>query len=248
MTRFFRHFFIPPGLFLLLGLAALLVLRRRPRWGRALLGLQLLTLYLLSVSPVSHALQRTLEAWPPLTSAQVRDSRAGAIVVLAGGAQREAADYHAPSPYWPSLLRTRYGGWLQRQTGLPIVVSGGGEGGAEAEAMSAVLTEMGVPARDIWVEPRSLNTWLNAVESAAVLRSHGVQRILLVTEAFHIRRSVWCFERQGLEVVPAPCEPARETLYDRGLYAVLPQNHCLFYSTRTLEEWLGNLFYRLRYR
>ena len=113
--------------------------------------------------------------------------------------------------------------------------------------MSLVLAEMGVAREQVWLESDSLNTWQNATQSAAVLRAHGIGRILLVTEAFHIRRSVWCFEKQGLQVIAAPCEQAHRGLYGRGLFSIVPQSHNLFYSSRALEEWLGNLYYALRY-
>lgn len=41
--------------------------------------------------------------------------------------------------------------------------------------------------------------------SKELLGERGIRRVVLVTEAVHMRRSASCFEKQGFEVIPAPC-------------------------------------------
>jgi len=223
------------------------LLSRRPAWGKRLLALDLLLIYALSIPPVAHLLKASLEAYPPLTRQQIETSGAGAIVVLGAGAYEQGADYGAASPYPSTLIRARYAGWLQRLTGLPVFVAGGGEKGAEAYAMQAVLLELGAPPEKVWIETASRNTQQNAQQTAEFLAPRGIRKVLLVTQAWHMRRSVWIFEKAGLDVVPAPCEPAQHSMYSRGVFQVLPQLDCLYHSSVALEEWLANVFYTLRY-
>ncbi len=72
--------------------------------------------------------------------------------------------------------------------------------------MQDVLAVMGVPAQHLMLENESRDTHDNAVNSAQLLKARGMHRILLVTSAYHMRRSVALFEAQGLEVVPAPTD------------------------------------------
>ena len=73
-------------------------------------------------------------------------------------------------------------------------------------------------------------------------------RILLVTSAFHMRRSKRLFERQGLDVVSFPVD-----FQARGPWAGavwrdpiqwLPSTWALDNSTRALRELMGRAFYR----
>lgn len=74
----------------------------------------------------------------------------------------------------------------------------------EAEQMKEILVEWGIPAAHVWVEARSRNTHENARETATLLkRSHPeVQKVLLITSGFHMRRAVACFQKEGMQVTP----------------------------------------------
>lgn len=69
----------------------------------------------------------------------------------------------------------------------------------EAEQVEKVLLMAGVPEEDILTEGNSRNTHENAVNTAEVLKQHPEwQDLLLVTSAFHMRRSAGCFEKAGI--------------------------------------------------
>lgn len=230
-----------------LGVLGLLLLTRRPTLGRRLLILDFVLLYLLSVPPVAVALRASLEAYPPLGPTQIQQSGAQAIVVLGAGAWQYGLDYRGPTPQDHSLVRARYGAWLQRQTGLPVLIAGGGDRGAEGPAMRAVLVEMGVPADDVWMEVTSKTTWENGTHAAELLAPKGIKKILLVTQSWHMRRAAWVFRKAGFEVVAAPCDQTQYSMYSRGIFTIVPRAEVFYASSTALEEWIGNLFYRLRY-
>ncbi|MHB1216384.1 MAG: YdcF family protein [Thiobacillus sp.] len=234
-----------PPLSLVLFLAAGLILyRRHPRLAMSLILLATLALYALSTPWVGGLLQKSLEISTPLSPSQLQ--AADAIVVLGGGRRIAAAEYGSDTLNGISLERLRYATHLHRASGLPILASGGKPGGgtlSEGRIMQHILqTEYGIAPR--WIEDAALTTWDNARLSAPLLKAQGIQRIVLVTHAWHLRRAVPLFEAQGLSVIPAGIQFSStriDTLFD-----LLPTPAGLRDSTFALHEWLGILWYKLR--
>jgi uncharacterized SAM-binding protein YcdF (DUF218 family) len=86
-----------------------------------------------------------------------------------------------------------------------IEVSGGDAmhtGEPEATVYADLLQHLGMPAGDLLLEPRSMNTWQNAQFSAPLLRDYGAQRVLLVSSATHLRRASLYFAHFGIQATP----------------------------------------------
>lgn len=76
-----------------------------------------------------------------------------------------------------------------------------GEKYSEAEDMKKVMLMCNVNEEDIIVEDQSKNTRESAVEVQQLLKNTTVgSELLLITSAFHIRRSVGCYKKVGVEV------------------------------------------------
>lgn len=243
-----RELILPPAsLFALLALG-LIQWKRRPRFGRALAGSAIAALYLLCSGFGASALVTPLENLVrPLQGA--KDSGAQAIVVLAAGRIDEAPEYGGnEQPDYVALARLRYAARLHRETGLPILVSGGNgtvSGRYKPKALAlerALREEFAVPVR--WMETASENTAQNAAFSARILEKDGIRRILLVTDAMHMPRSVMEFERNSMDVVAAP------TVFLGGgtmsLMMLLPSAESLRRSYYAMYEWIGLAWYALR--
>jgi len=84
-----------------------------------------------------------------------------------------------------------------------LIVSGGfdGSGFNEAPGMRRYLLERGVPDSCIVVDPRGQNTWLTARNTRAWMDAHGLRRVLVVSEYYHLPRCRLAFARHGLSVV-----------------------------------------------
>jgi vancomycin permeability regulator SanA len=84
-----------------------------------------------------------------------------------------------------------------------IFVSGGTgvEGIDEARAMKHYLLTQHVPESAIWVDSAGHNTAATARNAAALMRSHGLTRAMVVTQYFHVTRSRWLLQRAGLPTV-----------------------------------------------
>lgn len=238
---------LPPLNAIVAGLLALVLWRRYPRAARALVVLSTVGLWLQCTPAVTQWLQKPLLPAPLHAPADIKPAPQ-AIVVLGGGVQRGALEY-AGTPAAAgtdatlgqySLERVRYAAWLARETGLPVLVSGGApdeRSVAEAVLMKQALeTEYRVPVR--WVESRSTTTMENARLSAPMLAQSGVTRIFLVTDAWHMRRAVRNFERAGLAVVSAPCGFGSPSDAD-GRLPFWPTGWAMMQTRLALHEWLG---------
>jgi uncharacterized SAM-binding protein YcdF (DUF218 family) len=220
----------PLGIVLFILLVAGVVAWRRPLSAWKPVVLALLVLYPLSTQFVADQLLRLIE---PAPRDPVSDSSGQAIVVLGGGTYFAAPEYGADTVKPQVLARLRYAAHLHRALGKPVLASGGApEGNAvpEAQLMSHVLQkDFQVPVQ--WIEQGSINTFENALQSAAVLKPAGVQRIYLVTHAWHLRRARVAFEHAGFDVIPAPTGfatrfrvtaidflPDARALHDSGLF------------------------------
>jgi len=228
-----------PLLLAILGLV-LLGLHRVRALAVLLCALGLAALWVLATPIAADSLVRWAERYPALDPAQVGDAQA--IVILAGGVRVDAPEYGTSAPGATSLERLVYGARLARQTQLPVLISGSH---FEAASMSDFLhQDLGVSAR--WVENRSRDTHQNAQFSAAILARAGVHKVVLVTSAAHMARSVVEFNQAGIDTVPAPA--AMWTQRETGVLAYVPNADALVRSQRALYEALGRLVQQVQIR
>lgn len=234
---------LPPTSLLAVALAGTLIALRRRLAGAVIAAASLLAVLALSTPLFAQALLRMLEP-PPLAASQ----RAGAqaIVVLGGGRVRGSPEWGGDTVNAATLRRVRYGAQLARETGLPVLLSGGNPDRAEfpeARLMQQLLErEFGIEAR--WVEDRSDTTAENARFSAAMLATPGVARVLLVTDAYHMPRASRAFVAAGLDPIAAPTGYIGQSRFRPQ--KLVPTVEALYASNLALREWTAGLWYRLR--
>lgn len=256
LSKFLPPFIYPVGLcFLLLFLSWLF--SRKSGWHKLFLILGLLILFMGGNRWVAMNLVRSLE-WRYLPLTEVPDGEV--IVVLGGGTN---------SANYPRQLvevngagdRILYAYWLyQHGAATHILLSGGNidwlnADNQPAEDMATLLEMLGVPRESLWLEKDSLNTYENAHLSHSILESKNIHRLILVTSAIHMPRSVRLFEKQGFEILPAPTDftvtetnwealahPRLETI----LVNLIPSDENLSLTTNALKEYLGILIYSIR--
>ena len=244
---------LPPGIIIALALLGFLIQIRWVLVGSLIVALSITALLILSLPLTGYQLMHGLESrFPPLRLAAASEAGppAGAIVILGGGRYTDAAEYGEGDTVnrW-TLERLRYGAYLHRLTGLPILVSGGapyGEATTEAELMQAALMrDFGVEAK--WVEPKSVNTYGNAKYAKALLDNAGIRRVYLVTHAVHMPRAVWAFENIGISTIPAPMGFTTLDKEDRETLGYFPSVFGLQLSSTALHEQLGLMWYQHHY-
>lgn len=230
-----RGLLLPPGGPLLIGLAGLLMLRRRPRLGLSLCALSIVGLWLLSTPLIADNLARAAEGYPAVDPAHLAalQKQAGAIVILGGGFRRNAPEAGGDAPSPEANLRLIEGARVARATQLPVLISGSA---MEAAAMKRFMEEsLGVPVR--WLEDRSKTTRENAEFSAQLLQPLGIGRIILVTTGTHMTRAVGDFQAAGFMVMPVPADMT--TRDEIGVLGFVPSPEALFRSKIALYEWAG---------
>lgn len=235
---------LPPASAIGLLLLGTLLRRRWPRFGRTMQVFAGAWLWAGSTPLVGGALLQTLQTAPALPATGALPA-ADAIVVLSAEADRHGDEYGGAVVGPMTLQRLRYGAFLQRRTGLPLLLSGGAPGtdlpSLAALMQRAAVQEFAVPVR--WLEERSADTRENAAFSAELLRQDGVRRILLVTSAWHMPRATECFRRERLEVTAAPTG-FRGPAFD-GWSSLIPRWSGLRDTSLALHELGGRLYYWL---
>lgn len=240
-----QYLVLPPTGNVLLALLGALLWRSSRGLGLTLMIAGLLSLLLISTPLVSYWLRHGLEVYPPLTPAEAK--RGQAIVILGGGRNYDSPEFGwGDAPSNTTWRRLAYGALLAKQYHLPVLLSGGrvhDEALAESQLMARAMRQL-FEIDPAWVETQSRNTAENATESARLLEGTGIQRVLLVSQAWHLPRAVAAFEHAGLEAIPAPTEFTANPGF--GPMAFVPRAYYLRQSAQALHEWLGRLVYGLQ--
>jgi len=152
---------------------------------------------------------------------------AGAIVVMG------AAQYNGvPSPDLRARLEQASLLWHQHYSSS-IMVTGSKEPGdvyTEAQASARYLESVGVPAGDI-MQAGGRNSWDNLSEAAPTLIARGDTTVLVVTDKFHMARSLAIASSVGLTPYATPTQYSPIT----GLSAVP------YYAKETLGVAVGRV-------
>ncbi len=111
-----------------------------------------------------------------------------------------------PSPVFEARLRHAVDLYLGEQVHRLVFTGGRAEGDelAESEVGRAYAIARGVPADAIAVETTSWTTRGNAEGAVEILRAVGVSRVVVVSDALHLRRAVLMFEDLGMRACSSP--------------------------------------------
>lgn len=161
------------------------------------------------------------------TGQQYAPQAAGAIVVMG------AAQYNGvPSPDLRARLDQAALLWHQHYA--PTVMATGskqpGDTYTEAQASAHYLESLGVPSADI-LQAGGRDSWQNLSEAAPVLIARGDADVLVVTDKFHVARSMAIASSVGLSPHPTPTQTSPIS----GLSA-LP-----YYAKETVGVALGRI-------
>jgi len=229
-------------------------MRRTPWKGMVLATVAGLVAFpaLLSMPVVSDALVDRLQVFSPISEATLSEASVGqvsAIVILAAGRRVYAPEFSGETVDGLSLERLRYGARLARQSGLPVLLSGGTGVASRTSPLAklmadALLQDYGIDAK--WLETQSRNTAENAINSTEILRSEGVSRIVLVTHAWHMPRARAAFIANGMTVIPAPTAFQRPTP-TLAFSGAVPSITALQMSIYAIHESIGSVWYTIWY-
>ncbi len=255
LSKLLPLFLYPLGFSCLLLLIALGLIWKKPRWAAGFLGVALVILLVSSSEWTARQLTKSLE-FQNIPQGEL--PAADAIVILGGAT-------NPPDPPRPGVDlreegdRVIYGGQLFRAGKAPkIILSGGrvdwwGKSSPESADMATILEFIGLPATALIQEPNSLNTRQNAVNVKQILDAQGMKKILLVTSAMHMPRSLRIFRKLGIDAIAAPTDYRITTSQDAlpptaaaAVLSALPSAENLHYTSKALKEYVGLVVYWLR--
>ena len=119
---------------------------------------------------------------------------------------------------------------------------------SEARAIKKYLLEIGVPDKDILIDPDSRNTHQNATFSKVILQKHdSLQRKLLITSAIHMRRAAACFRKEGVsfDMFGTDQIAKQDHVYNLEVLFV-PDVNSFYYWHLLIHEWIGYVVYDVR--
>jgi uncharacterized SAM-binding protein YcdF (DUF218 family) len=238
---------IPPNLFILLAMIGVALAWRRRRTGLVLATAAVACLYLAATPLAGFYLIRAAEALAGDIAGPPSSAPPGAIVVLAGDFRRSNIPGGKDTVGPITLARLAEAASEQRRSGLPILVSGGWVDRSD-DSLAGMMTkalqdDFRVPVK--WREDRSQTTYQNALYSAAMLRRAGVPAAFVVTNPWHMARTLWSFHAVGYPVVASPTPDGRSLPLSPP--AFLPQVPSLLDSYYALHELIGLTWYVCRY-
>jgi uncharacterized SAM-binding protein YcdF (DUF218 family) len=116
----------------------------------------------------------------------------------------------------------------------------------EGPLVKRYLSELGLPDDALLFENESRNTRENAVNAKAILDKEIPKgRYLLITSGFHMRRSIACFRKVGIEPVPYSADRySGPRKYDLD-HLLVPNSEALTAWNVLLHEWVGFIMYKL---
>lgn len=132
-----------------------------------------------------------------------------------------------------------------------ILISGGSGFEKYPQTYAAVrlksfLLMAGIPDSVITVETEAVNTFENAVNSAEILnRKFSNQKYLLITSAFHMKRSKLCLEKQGItfDTFPTDYYTGRSSASFNSLF--IPKAESIQKWQLISKEVVGMITYKL---
>lgn len=241
------YFLSTPITWVFLTLVFGLVLKNRSR-GKKLLWTSLILLYLFSNQFLYNQINGLWE--PPMTDLNSIEAKYPVGVVL-GGFSVMAPKSHQVN-FSESADRFTVGLELYHQKKIKKIFFCGGHGNIfnktdpEGKYSADLAVRMNIPARNILVESDSKNTRQNAVNCKRVLDSLNIKEpILLITSSSHMPRSVACFKKVGIEVIPV-CVDGKvgehKWLFD---YLFLPDAYILLSWNQVFHEAIGSVVYKI---
>ncbi len=134
-----------------------------------------------------------------------------------------------------------------------ILISGGNgmlinNGYREATTIKVHLINNGIAKDDIIIEANSRNTKENAFYTSEILNTRfGNSNYLLFTSANHMKRSLLCFKKAGIKVIPFPTDNTNSARKLQLDYLLLPNSETFERWEALIHEWVGYVVYSVTF-
>lgn len=216
--------------------------RNRRNMGLGLLVGSVAWFWLWSTPVMYRWLGGALESEWPVVKAE--DAPKADAIVLMGGGMGSNTNVYPYAEMWNGADRVWHAARLYKAGKAPVVIP---TGAGERESAVPLLLDLGVPESAIVVEGEARNTEENAKFVEKMLEPRNTQNtrktVLLVTSAWHMRRSVLMYRKYApsLDVIPAATdyEATVNTCRPFKFANLWPDANMLFVNSYIFKEYLG---------
>lgn len=234
-------FLLPPGFFVTLFiLMGILWRKKAPKKALLMFFLAIVFYFLSSIIGIFLLL------YPLEKSHSYSDLQGAEVVVVLGGGVVKTPDGYQLSIH--TAARLLKGLEIANKKHLPLIVTGGKLPGVdqlpEAEIMKQQAISLGFDEGNIFVEPLARTTKENAFYTTALMKQKAFKKAVLVTSAVHMKRAVYCFEKNGVSAIPCPTA----FLYDHSKIEwidLIPNRDALDANLAAIHEYFGLVWYRI---
>ncbi len=116
----------------------------------------------------------------------------------------------------PSLTRrAKWAVELYKKGVAPVIICSGGLGPyppTEAEAACDLAQSLGVPRSAVLLETQARSTEETSLYVAEIMRGRGWSSAVVVSDGYHLARTVMLFERAGITTYPSPAQVLTEPM------------------------------------
>jgi len=116
----------------------------------------------------------------------------------------------------------------------------------EADWSGRFLLEVGIPKEDILIENKSRNTYENAKYTSELL-GDNTENLLLITSAWHMKRSNFCFQKFNLNCDKFPTDYTMKDKEFNLTYMILPTAQTYDRWETLIKEWVGFVVYTIKF-
>ncbi len=229
-------------------LLILTLLSKNPKKKKNLLLISIFTFYFFSNSFIVDEIMRLWEV--PAVNLEKLEKKYDYVVVL-GGMMSYYDTKANQIGINKSIDRLLQGLKLLKNGYAKKMIISGGDGslmkttGKEADIIKDYLNDVNIDTDKIIFENKSQNTYENAKYTAEFLKSNSAKNIIIITSAFHMKRSLSCFEKQGIKADYYPAERyagKRKYLFD---HLFIPNLTALELWDKLIHEWIGFIAYKI---
>jgi uncharacterized SAM-binding protein YcdF (DUF218 family) len=233
-------FVIPPGIFIvcLLATGGWLLYKKIMIPGIIILMIGTLA-WFVSTSPVADVLLYGLEHHFKIPENPSGD----VIVLLSRGVYYKAPDFSGTGVPWDNTItRLVTAVRLEKKLEIPIIVSGGGN-----TIIKRFLMDLGVSENHIICDDKGRDTYESAKFVYEICTKMMFNNPILVTAAYHMKRSVLIYNKFKIKVIPFPAGFKSTRSNDYGIYDFIPTPWNFTNTGIAIKEYLGLLVYKYVY-
>ena len=228
--------------FLIVGLVLFYFKKKSSRY---FFGISIILFFIFSTPTIPNLLIHSLENDYPVLSELETFSEDSVHIIILGGGHESNNTLPANIQLSSSALgRLIEGIRISRLIPKSKIISSGGNESqpkSQAEVQKQTAISLGVSSSKIAMLPFAKNT---LQEAEHYKRKFGKEaKLIVVTDACHLPRAMYAFQKIGLHPIPAPTKHYLKNSSDIFCFSLLPNTDNLIKTNRAIYEYLGKIWY-----